>query len=177
MTIMLNDLPTKILPRLVLAASIATLGGAYFFEHVLGYMPCHLCLQERVPYMLAIIASAGVIFITRRNRTPDITPVLLMGICALLFAFDAGLSAYHAGVEYKWWPGPETCTSAALVLPSLDALTSELTTGTHIPRCDSAAWTLFGISLAGYNMLIAAGLAFLSGLYVLRQRNTAKVSA
>ena len=174
---MLNAVPTKTLPLIVLAASVATLGGAYIFEYGFGYMPCHLCLQERVPYMLTIIASLGTIFITRNNKAPDLTPVILMAVCALLLAFDAGLSAYHAGVEYKWWPGPETCTSASLVVPSLDALTTQLNTGTHIPRCDSAAWTLFGISLAGYNMLIAATLSFLSGLYVMRQRQTAKAPA
>jgi disulfide bond formation protein DsbB len=172
---MLNSVPTKKLPLFVLAVSIATLGGAYIFEHVLGYMPCHLCLQERVPYMIAIAATLGTLLVNADNK-PQV-PVALMLLCALVLAFDAGLSAYHAGVEYKWWPGPETCTSASLVVPSLDALNAQLSTGTHIPRCDSAAWTLFGISLAGYNMFIAAGLAFVSGLYVTRQRKSAKVPA
>lgn len=167
---MLNTIPTKSLPWIVLAASLATLGGAYFFEHVLGYMPCHLCLQERIPYMIAIVASLMAGWMARESTNLEWVPVGLMAICALAFAFDTGLSAYHAGVEYKWWPGPESCTSAALVVPSLDALNAELNNGIHIPRCDAAAWTLFGVSLAGYNMLIAAGLAFLSGLYVFRFR-------
>lgn len=174
---MLNSIPTKSLPLIVLVASIATLGGAYFFEYVLGYMPCHLCLQERVPYMIAIAASLATLITARGDKAASIAPVTLMALCALVLAFDAGLSAYHAGVEYKFWAGPETCTSASLVVHSLDALNAELTTGTRIPRCDAAAWTLFGVSLAGYNMLIAAGLAFLSTLFVLRQRPSAKATA
>ncbi|MES1989994.1 MAG: disulfide bond formation protein B [Pseudomonadota bacterium] len=174
---MLNAVPTKSLPLIVLLASIATLGGAYIFEYGFGYMPCHLCLQERVPYMIAIAASLAAILIARSDKAPAIAPVALMALCALVLAFNAGLSAYHAGVEYKFWAGPETCTGASLVVHSLDALNAELITGTHIPRCDSAAWTLFGVSLAGYNMLIAAGLAFLSALFVQHQRPFTKATA
>ncbi|MGV8997961.1 MAG: disulfide bond formation protein B [Parvibaculaceae bacterium] len=174
---MLNTVSTRTLVSVILAASIATLGGAYIFEYGFGYMPCHLCLQERVPYMIAIVATLGTLILGTDKKPNSLAPLALMAICALVLAFDAGLSAYHAGVEYKWWPGPETCTSASLVVSSLDALTTELTTGKHIPRCDSAAWTLLGISLAGYNMFIAAALSFLSGLCVIRQRNLTKASA
>src|SRR5690606_21749977 len=97
-------------------------------------------------------------------------PLILISLCALAFAIGTGLSAYHAGVEYKWWPGPSTCTGGGLVSNSLEALTAELNGGKHLPRCDAAAWTLFGISLAGYNMLISLALFVLSSLPALRTR-------
>tara|TARA_R110000868_G_scaffold42158_20_gene143078 strand:+ start:822 stop:1337 length:516 start_codon:yes stop_codon:yes gene_type:complete len=165
---MLNQIETRHLPWIILAASIATLGGAYFFEYVLGYMPCHLCLQERIPYFVVIVASLYAGVLTRDGNWTTV-PTILMSLCALAFAIGAGLSAYHAGVEYKWWPGPTSCTGGFLA-NSLEALTAELTKGKHLPQCDAAAWTLFGISLAGYNMLISLALFVLSCLPALRAR-------
>jgi disulfide bond formation protein DsbB len=33
---------------------------------------------------------------------------------------------------------------------------------TSVIRCDEAAWRLFGLSLAGYNVLISAALVFIA---------------
>lgn len=168
---MLNRIQTRHLPWIILALSVATLGGAYFFEYALGYMPCHLCLQERIPYVFAIGASlcAGVL---ARDGEWTKAPLILLSLCALAFAIGTVLSAYHAGVEYKWWPGPSTCTGGGLVSNSLEALTAELNGGKHLPRCDAAAWALFGISLAGYNMMISLALFILSSLPAWRARKT-----
>lgn len=163
----MNRIPTHFVPWLVLAASVATLGGAYFFQYALGYAPCHLCLQERLPYIFAI-GAALVAGILSREANLGIAPVVFLGLCALAFAIGTALSGFHAGVEYKWWPGPSSCTGGGLVSNSLDALTAELQSGQHIPQCDSAAWTLFGISLAGYNMMISLILTILSSLPVVR---------
>lgn len=164
---MLNRIPTAAIPWIVLAASMATLGGAYFFQYVLGYAPCHLCLQERIPYIFAI--GAGLIAgILAREANLGIAPLVFLALCALAFAIGAGLSAYHAGVEYKWWPGPSTCTGGGLVSSSLSDLQTELFTGQRLPQCDSAAWSLFGISLAGFNFFISLALFTLSSLPLIR---------
>jgi len=163
----LDRIPPVAIPWIVLAASIATLGGAFFFQYALGYAPCHLCLIERIPYYFAIGAAlcAGIL---SREANLGVWPVVLLGLCALAFGIDAGISAYHAGVEYKWWPGPSSCTGGGLVSNSLENLQTELQSGMRTPQCDKAAWTLFGISLAGFNFLISLALAFLSALPVLR---------
>ncbi len=163
----MNRIPTHFIPWLVLAASVATLGGAYFFQYALGYAPCHLCLQERLPYIFAI-GAALVAGILSREANLGFAPIIFLGLCTLAFAIGAGLSGFHAGVEYQWWPGPSSCTGGGLVAHSLDALTAELQSGQHIPQCDQAAWTLFGVSLAGYNMVISLALTVLSSLPVVR---------
>jgi disulfide bond formation protein DsbB len=173
---MLNTIPTRNLPWIILAVSVATLSGAYFFQYALGYQPCHLCLQERIPYYIAIVAALAAGLVMRNGETGAV-PLALIGVCALAFAVNAGLSGFHAGVEYKWWPGPSTCTGGGLVSNSLDALTSELNSGQRIPQCDNAAWTLFGISLAGYNMLISLGLLILSLLPFARLHAMREVKA
>jgi len=35
--------------------SIALLGGAYYFQYVVGLAPCDLCLWQRYPHMIAIL--------------------------------------------------------------------------------------------------------------------------
>jgi disulfide bond formation protein DsbB len=171
-----DRIPSNVIPWIVLAASAATLGGAWFFQYGLGYAPCHLCLLERTPYIFAIGAAliAGVL---SREANLGIAPVIFLGLCALAFAYGAGLSAYHAGAEYKWWPGPSSCSGGGLVAGSLDALQAELASGARPPRCDEAPWTLFGISLAGFNFLISLALFALSLLPVLRFRRDARGEA
>lgn len=161
------------IPWIVLALSITALGGAYFFQYALGYVPCHLCLQERIPYIFAI-GAALVAGILSREANLGIAPVIFLGFCVIAFAIGTGLSAYHAGVEYKWWPGPSSCTGGSLVANSLDALKAELLSGQYLPQCDKAAWTLFGISLAGFNFLISLCLTIISALPVIRFRSEAR---
>jgi disulfide bond formation protein DsbB len=164
---MLNRIPTNAIPWIVLAVSMATLSGAYFFQYALGYAPCHLCLQERIPYIFAI-GAALIAGILSREANLGVAPVVFIALCALAFAIGTGLSAFHTGVEYKWWPGPSSCTGGGLVSSSLNDLQTELQTGMRVPQCDSAAWSLFGISLAGFNVLISLALFILSSLPVIR---------
>ena len=45
----------------VAAVRVATIGGAYFFQFVLGLPPCPLCLEQRTAYYVAIPLAAGVL--------------------------------------------------------------------------------------------------------------------
>jgi disulfide bond formation protein DsbB len=163
---MLNRIPTAFIPWIVLAASAATLTTVYFFQYVLGYAPCHLCLQERIPYVIAI-GAALIAGILAREANLGVLPVIFIGICAVAFAIGAGISTYHVGVEYKWWAGPSGCSGVGgLISNSLQDLQFELQTGLRVPQCDKVAWSLFGISLAGWNFLISTAAA-LTALWLL----------
>lgn len=165
---MLDRIPSNLLPWIVLAASAATLSGAYFFQYVLDYQPCSLCLQERIPYIVAI-GAALIAGILSREANLGFWPVIFMSLCALVFAAGALISAYHVGVEYKWWAGPSSCSGTVMSMPqSLEEMRNALANPVHLPRCDTAAWTLFGISLAGFNLLISLALFVLSALTPLR---------
>lgn len=151
---------------IILAASIATLLGAYIFEYGFGYLPCHLCLIERIPYMVAIVATLAILVITRGTNFGFI-PVALLALCALAFAIGAGISLYHTGVEYKWWAGPSSCSGSGMAT-SFEELQAQLNSNIRAPRCDEPAWTLFGISLAGANFLISLALLGVSSLPLIR---------
>jgi disulfide bond formation protein DsbB len=136
----------------------ATILGALGFEHIGGYLPCHLCLLERVPYYigLPVAALAGLaIFV----KAPRKAVAALFAIFAVLMLYNAGLAAYHAGVEWGFWQGPASC-SPSISIDSAADLLNQLE-NTHAPSCTEAALRIFGISLAGYNVLISALLAAL----------------
>jgi disulfide bond formation protein DsbB len=82
---------------------------------------------------------------------------------------SAALGVYHAGVEWRFWPGPADCTGPLADLSSGGSLLDQLN-GVHVVRCDEAAWRLLGISLAGYNTLISLAMATIAGYGLLALR-------
>jgi len=152
----------------IFAVSLATLLGAWYFQFVLGYPPCPLCLQQRIPYYI-VIPLALVIAVAARGNAPR--ALVTAGLAALLIAALAGaaLGTYHAGVEWHLWAGPSDCTGSLGSLNSGGSLLDQLNT-IHVVRCDQAAWRLFGISLAGYNVLISLGMAAIAGYGLLAGR-------
>ncbi len=93
-------------------------------------------------------------------------------LLALTFLVGVGLAAYHAGVEWKWWPGPASCTGAGHVnAGQLAAFMNGAKVS--VPQCDQAAWTMFGLSMAGYNAIVSLILVVLSVLAVREERSHA----
>ncbi len=142
---------------IVAAAGAATILGAYFFQYVVGLPPCPLCLEQRIAYYV-VIPLAALIAVAAATRAPR--PLLAAGliIITLGMIFNAGLATFHAGVEWKWWPGPLECSGP---LGDLGAGGDFLSSLGHVTvvRCDEAAWRFLGLSLAGYDALISLALA------------------
>jgi disulfide bond formation protein DsbB len=139
---------------LALVAALA-LGTALVAEYGYGLQPCHLCLLQRLPY-------GAVLFLAGLGLLPAVPPEARRHIafwCAALFAADAALAAYHAGVEYKWWPGPTTCTGRQEF--SLQSIAAALNRPGTI-SCEEAAIRVFGISMAGANAIVCTVLALVS---------------
>src|SRR5208337_5245161 len=134
--------------------------GAFIFE-ALGYAPCELCLKERIPYYAAIPIAALTFFFTARG-TKALMRVGFV-VLALIFAAIAVFGAYHAGVEWGFWPGPTECTGALDRAASVSDFLKQLET-VKVVRCDSAALRILGLSLAGWNAVISAGLTALAAL-------------
>ncbi len=147
--------------------SFATLAEAWYFQFVLHYQPCHLCLIQRIPYYIVIPLSL-VLAIAARAKTPRL--LITTGLVALLIAAlcSAALGAYHAGIEWAFWNGPSDCTGPLINLNSGGSLLDQLN-ATHVVPCDKAAWRFLGISLAGYNFLISLALAAIAGCGLLGQ--------
>jgi disulfide bond formation protein DsbB len=158
----------------LLAAGVAAfmLAAAHGFETFGHFPPCELCLQQRDVYWL--IVGLGVFSqAISRALTPRWRPALWRGaviLITLLFASECALAAYHAGVEWKWWAGPATCTGAG-VHPVTAADMTALLSGQpqHVVQCDVAAWRLLGLSMAGWNAFSALVFTLLSAACALRK--------
>ncbi|MBW8784658.1 MAG: disulfide bond formation protein B [Novosphingobium sp.] len=130
-----------------LATPLALLGGAYAFQYIGGLYPCEMCWWQRYAHFAAL-ALAFLAWI----RPADRAPLLLAG---LALAVAAALGAYHAGVEYHWWEGLTACTSTAA--KGGDPLAAIM--NAPLIRCDQPQWTLFGVSLAGWNFVFSGAAA------------------
>jgi disulfide bond formation protein DsbB len=154
---LLQPLPAA---SLVLAAAVFTLAGAWTFQ-ALGYEPCELCLKQRFPWYAALPLSAAAIFLARDGRIA--TTKALLALLALIFVASAIFGAYHAGVEWKFWPGPTDCTGDFAAAPTMEEFRKQLQ-ATRIVRCDEVALRIFGLSLADWNVLVSAGVALIATL-------------
>jgi disulfide bond formation protein DsbB len=124
------------------------------FQYIGGYAPCPLCLMQRYAYY----ASIPLLFVAMAlvSEMPRLAAFIFFAV-ALAFLANTGLAGYHAGVEWKFWPGPETCGTAQALPTSAADLLSGLDK-THVVRCDEAAWTFAGLSMAGWNAVISLAL-------------------
>ena len=150
----------KLWPLAAACASAAMLAAAHAFERFGGLSPCTLCYYQRDVYWWAL--GAGMIgFALMYLRQPWLSRAA-DGVLALVFLVGAGIAAYHAGAEWKWWPGPTTCAGGAgtLTAAGMDAFLNGAKFAP--PRCDEAAWRMLGLSMAGWNVLISLGLVGLS---------------
>jgi len=157
-------------PVVVLAASAVVLGGAFISQYWGGLAPCELCLLQRWPWAAAIAISLVAIVVESRLLLPWVASLL-----AAVFAVGSALAFYHVGVEKHWFAGPSACTGAATAADTVEALKARIL-GQMPVRCDQPAWALWGISLAGWNLLaslVMAGscLAVFSRLRPPRQRS------
>ncbi|MGP9803830.1 disulfide bond formation protein B [Paracoccus sp. NSM] len=125
-----------------------------------GYAPCELCILQRWPHVAAV-AVAGLVWLTGRVRALAVLGMIAAGAAM-------GLALYHVGVEIGWWQGPAHCSGGVGDLAQLS--TAELMTrlqAAPVVRCDEVAWRFMGISMAGWNAILSAGLA---GLWLLAAR-------
>jgi disulfide bond formation protein DsbB len=133
---------------LALGVPAALLAGAYAGQYGFALYPCEMCWWQRYPHFAAL-GLAGLAFVLQPARVWT----ALAGLAVLTSGLIGG---FHAGVEYGWWEGITACATAGAI--------DVMNPAAPLVRCDHAPWTLFGISLAGFNFLIssAAGAAIVA---------------
>ena len=137
----------------------AAILGALGFEHIGGYLPCPLCLEERYAYYAGVpLLFLGLVLVSAEQRR---AAAVLFAIVALAFLANAALGTYHAGAEWHFWPGPQECSGAQQLNTSagnmLDALQH-----TNVIRCDEAAGRFAGLSFAGWNAIVSFLIVMMS---------------
>ncbi|RDW13988.1 disulfide bond formation protein B [Paracoccus thiocyanatus] len=149
----MNGFSSKHLAVTAGAGSAALLAAALVFQG-LGYAPCELCILQRWPHLAAAIIGGLVWFLGWKRW------LAALGLLAALGA--TGLAIYHAGVELQMWQGPQHCSGGVSGLARMS--TQDLMAALEkapVVRCDEVAWSLLGISMAGWNAILSAGLSAL----------------
>jgi len=151
-------LPPRTAALYVAIATTGLLATVFVMEHGFGIAPCNLCLLQRWPHAavipLGLIALLPVISDNGRR--------ILLLLCAIAFTTTAGIGIYHVGVEQGMFAGPTSC-SGGITGDSIEELRRKLMAAPMV-KCNEVAWSLFEISLAGYNVLASSALAVLSAV-------------
>jgi len=161
---------TLSLPRaaqILLAANLSAILFVLTMQYGFGLHPCVLCLWQRVPYISTAVLAL-VIWLWHPYRLQG---VLLLSLCAALYLIGMGLAIFHSGVELHWWLGTSGCAIEPLSGTSTDDLRQSLLR-TVAPRCDQIAWTLFGLSMANWNIAFSLALAFFAAAAAAKTHNS-----
>lgn len=131
--------------------SLALLAGALAFQYIGGLAPCPLCIDQRWPHAIAI--GLGLLLLAWPKRG-------LAALAGLVVLVGAGIAGYHVGIEEGWWPGPTTCTAPEPGAMAPGELLDQIL-ATPVVLCDEVAWSLWGVSMAGWNGILSLGIAWL----------------
>lgn len=137
------------LPLLLVLTGISALAGALISQYWGGLQPCILCLYQRWPHGLA--AGLGLLALL---PVPSGQARWLLILGSLTLLAGAAIALFHVGVEYHWWAGTASCGNPIAQPQSIEDLRQALLAA-PVVRCDVPAWSLFGISMAGYNLLLS----------------------
>lgn len=150
----------RLAQRIALTVPAFLLAGAYISQYGFGLFPCEMCWWQRYPHFAALaVALMGFFLMPKR---------LWVALAAGAILTSGLIGAFHAGVEYGWWEGVTSCAAIPQATDGQSALDAIM--NAPLVRCDKPAWTLFGISLAGFNFLISTGAALVI-FYLLRKSN------
>ena len=138
----MNDFSKARLFALIIPGAL--MAGALGSQYLGGLAPCEMCLWQRWPHYAAIGIAALAFMLPQRA---------LVWLAALAILISGGIGIFHAGVEYHWWEGLTQCSQVPGSGGSGNILADIMKT--PLVRCDQAQWSLFGISLAGYNAIIS----------------------
>ncbi len=156
----------------IIAVSVAALANAYTAEYVFGLEPCILCLYQRVPYAVAGVLGVAALMIPR-VRTGAVAA------SGGVFLVGSAIAFYHVGVEQHWWVSAASCAGGGGAPgdiggpATVDELRQMLMRAEPVKACDVVDWTLFGLSMATYNvgLSLALGTASLWAADQLRRQS------
>lgn len=137
---------------LALAVPATLMAGALGSQYIGGLYPCEMCQWQRWPHYAAIVLALLAFVVPKQAR-----PLTILAAIAILVS--GGIGLFHAGVEYGWWEGLTRCSTVR----ASDNVLADIMSAPLV-RCDEVQWSLFGISLAGFNAIIS----LLAGAIILR---------
>ena len=158
---------TQTMGAALLALGMAvTVGTALGFQHIGGYIPCKLCLEQRLPYYVGVPVAVLALLAAAFRLPPLVVRGLLLAV-ALLMTWSIWLGGFHSGVEWGWWPGPSDC--GVVVVPEGSGSLLDQLDFAIPPSCDEAAGRFLGLSFAGWNVVASVALAAIAYVAAFRK--------
>lgn len=143
---------------LVFLGMCAVILSALAFEHIGGYQPCKLCLEQREPWYIGVpimaIACLSLMF-----KGPACLTRGMMAIGGIILVYSFVLGVNHSGIEWGFWEGPGDCgaVDGGLATTTTDFL--KQLEQTVPPSCTDASLRILGLSFAGWNAIVSLVLA------------------
>ena len=162
----MSALPRSLATARVLAllVPVGAMAVALTAQYRFDLAPCEMCWWQRYAHIAAIVPALAAFALARPGAVRAGVLLAVAGIAA-----SGLIGAYHAGVEYHWWQGMTSCSTTHLVGDPLEAIMSA-----PVIRCDVPAWTMFGISMAGYNAIASLGAAALIAALAIGRKGTGR---
>ena len=138
----------NVICTVIMIACLVVLGSVYSLEYFIGFEPCNLCIYQRWPWWMAFLLSVT----THLPNLPYLWISRLISLAGFSIIISGAIALYHVGIEYDWWSGPSTCTNNGVLPNTLSDLHANKNISLITP-CDKVPWSLFGLSLAFYNLV------------------------
>jgi len=145
----------------ILFYSFLAIFFALYVEYILDYNPCKLCLYQRMPYIIAIFISFIGYNYFKNNK--------ILILIVIIFSISVLVSGYHYGIENNIFEEFSGCTTNSLEIVDKKELLKSL--NDNITSCKDASFKLFGISLAGINLLFSLLIVIYSLRTLLYEKN------
>ena len=145
----------------ILFYSLFAIFFALYIEYILQYKACKLCLYQRIPYLIAIFFS----FIGFNYFKNEKILILIV----IIFSISALISGYHFGIENNIFKEFSGCSVDSMEIINKDELLKSLSK--NVTSCKDVNFKLFGISLAGINLLLSLLIVFYSLRTLVYEKN------
>ncbi len=149
------------------ALALGALVVALISQYGFGKHPCDLCITQRIPYGVVMVAACAAFFTHKRHNLH----MLFWLVIIVAFLATAGVGVYHAMVELGWIEGPDSCSAKAAATTSLDAMKAQIL-GAPLVSCSNVSVSFLGVSMAGWNALYATICAAISAFLMNKQRKS-----
>lgn len=148
----------RLMPALLAGACIGALGTALASQYWGGLQPCVLCFYQRYAYGAALAAAVVAIILAGSALGRRLALI----VTGLAFLSGGAIAMFHVGVEQKWWKGTDACHAPTMPAGATPQEQLEIMLNQPFVACDVIPWEIFGISMAGFNVLASLALAALS---------------
>jgi disulfide bond formation protein DsbB len=134
--------PNKINYFFIFLLSILPLSGSFYVEFIEDITPCHLCVYQRIPYILIIVLLLGRQFIAR----------YFFAIIQILLIANFIITLIHFGIIQEWFYLDIGCVNDLQKSKDFADFKNMILQNQEIP-CNQDTWQVFGISITLWHLL------------------------